>query len=75
MPEARQISGQPRPDKDTPAGTYAVRLTYNNLKPENGKMVDSNPPVDGNPPPGSVPPPNDTGTTPPGGTDTYTPPS
>ena len=34
--------------------------------------VDPNPPVDGNPPPGSVPPPNDTGTTPPGGTDTYT---
>ncbi|HEU0031623.1 MAG TPA: carboxypeptidase-like regulatory domain-containing protein [Kofleriaceae bacterium] len=31
MPEPRQISGQPRPDGNTPAGTYVVRLSYNDL--------------------------------------------
>jgi hypothetical protein len=27
MPDARQMSGQPRPDQETPPGTYVVRLT------------------------------------------------
>ncbi len=38
MPEPRQMSGQPRPDQDQPAGTYSARLTYNNL-------TDAAPPV------------------------------
>lgn len=29
MPSAREVSGQPRPDRGTPAGTYVVRLTHN----------------------------------------------
>ena len=45
MPEAKEMSGQPRPDKNTPAGTYVVRLTYNNLAPSAAGPVDSNPPA------------------------------
>jgi hypothetical protein len=29
MPEARQVSGQPRPDRGVPGGTYQIRVTYN----------------------------------------------
>lgn len=45
MPEARQMSGQPRPDRNLPAGTFVVRLTYNNLAMKDGKSGDSQPPV------------------------------
>jgi hypothetical protein len=45
MPEARQMSGQPRPDREQPAGSYSVRLTYNNLAMIGGKPTDSAPPV------------------------------
>lgn len=45
MPEARQMSGQPRPDQGVPAGTYQVRLTYNNLVVQPGGATDAQPPV------------------------------
>ncbi len=45
MPEARQMSGQPRPDKEQPSGSYSVLLTYNNLSMIGGKPRDTNPPV------------------------------
>lgn len=45
MPEARQMSGQPRPDREEPAGSYTVRLTYNNLAMANGRPADNKPPV------------------------------
>jgi hypothetical protein len=45
MPEARQMSGQPRPERNDPAGTFTVRLTYNNLAMKDGKPADSSPPV------------------------------
>ncbi len=45
MPEARSMSGQPRPDQGLPAGTFMVRVTYNNLALVNGESVDSEPPV------------------------------
>lgn len=45
MPGAKAMSGQPRQDRETPAGTYIVRLTYDNLVVSDGKMVDSQPPV------------------------------
>jgi len=45
MPEARQMSGQPRPDGGLPAGTFVVRVTYNNLALKDGESVDSEPPV------------------------------
>lgn len=45
MPEARQMSGQPRPDQSLPAGTFVVRLTYNNLSLKDGKSTDTQPPV------------------------------
>jgi hypothetical protein len=32
MPAPRQLSGQPRPEQGDPAGTYTVRLTYDNMK-------------------------------------------
>ncbi|MGE5185432.1 MAG: hypothetical protein ACM31C_25385 [Acidobacteriota bacterium] len=32
MPEPRQLSGQPRPEQNDPAGTFTVRLTYDDLK-------------------------------------------
>ena len=45
MPEAKEMSGQPRPDRNTPAGSYVVRLTYNNLQPSAAGPRDANPPV------------------------------
>jgi hypothetical protein len=45
MPEARQMSGQPRPDQETPSGTYVVRLTYNSLEMVDGRMTDKAPPI------------------------------
>lgn len=45
MPEARAMSGQPRPERADPVGTYTVRLTYNDLKMAGGKLVDANPPA------------------------------
>ncbi len=45
MPEARQMSGQPRPDQNLAAGTFVVRLTYNNLSLKAGKSTDTQPPV------------------------------
>lgn len=44
MPEARAMSGQPRPERADPAGTYTVRVTYNDLKMVDGKLTDPNPP-------------------------------
>jgi len=44
-PDARQMSGQPRPDREVAAGTYLVRLTYNNLQIKDGKSTDAEPPV------------------------------
>ena len=44
MPEARAMSGQPRPERADPAGSYTVRVTYNDLKLVDGKMTDPNPP-------------------------------
>jgi len=45
MPEARVLSGQVRPDSGLMAGTFLVRVTYNNLALVNGESVDSEPPV------------------------------
>jgi hypothetical protein len=45
MPEARAMSGQPRPERTDPVGAYTVRLTYNDLKMANGKLTDPQPPV------------------------------
>lgn len=45
MPEARQMSGQPRADRDVEPGTYEVRVTYNNLQIKDGEATDSDPPV------------------------------
>jgi len=45
MPEARQMSGQPRQDREEPPGSYTVRLTYNNLAMVDGKPKDGKPPV------------------------------
>ncbi len=45
MPEARAMSGQPRPERSDPVGTYTVRVTYNDLKMEGGKLSDPKPPV------------------------------
>jgi hypothetical protein len=45
MPEARAMSGQPRPERTDPVGSYTVRLTYNDLKMVNGKLTDPQPPV------------------------------
>ncbi len=45
MPEARAMSGQPRPERTDPPGTYTVRVTYNDLKLTAGKLADPNPPV------------------------------
>lgn len=44
MPEARQISGQPRPDGGELPGVYAVRVTYNNLKMGPNGPMDPEPP-------------------------------
>lgn len=45
-PEARAMSGQPRPDRTVEAGSYQVRLTYNNLTVANGVATDPQPPKD-----------------------------
>jgi hypothetical protein len=45
VPEARQMSGQPRPDREEPPGQFSVRLTYNNIAMVDRKVVDNNPPV------------------------------
>ena len=45
MPEARAMSGQPRPERSDPPGTYTVRVTYNDLTIKEGKPTDPNPPV------------------------------
>ncbi len=48
MPEARVISGQPRPDGGELPGVYSVRVTYNNL------VMGPNGPSDPDPPAGAV---------------------
>ncbi len=45
MPNPRAMSGQPRPDRDDPPGTYTVRVTYDELKIEAGVATDATPPV------------------------------
>ncbi|CAN5908642.1 hypothetical protein BH11MYX2_BH11MYX2_11790 [soil metagenome] len=45
MPEARVISGEPRPDGTNQPGSYSVRLTYNNLKMGKAGPDDDAPPV------------------------------
>ncbi len=45
MPEARAMSGQPRPERADPAGTYTVRVTYNALTMIDGRLQDPAPPV------------------------------
>jgi hypothetical protein len=45
MPEARVISGEPRPDGTNQPGQYSVRLTYNNLKMGKAGPDDDAPPV------------------------------
>lgn len=45
MPEARVISGQPRPDGGEPPGVYSVRVTYNNLEMGADGPGDKQPPV------------------------------
>ena len=45
MPEARAMSGQPRPERTDPPGSFTVRVTYNDLKLVAGKLSDPNPPV------------------------------
>ena len=45
MPEARVISGQPRPDGGEPPGVYSVRVTYNNLKMGPSGPMDPEPPT------------------------------
>lgn len=45
MPEARTLSGQPRPERSDPPGTYTVLLTYNDLQMKDGRPTDPNPPV------------------------------
>lgn len=45
MPEARQMSGQPRADREVMPGSYQVRVTYNNLQIQAGDATDPEPPV------------------------------
>jgi hypothetical protein len=45
MPEARAMSGQPRPDRGVVPGSYQIRVTYNNLQIKDGEASDSEPPV------------------------------
>jgi hypothetical protein len=44
-PEARAMSGQPRPDQGMRPGTYQIMLTYNNLTIQGGGASDPQPPV------------------------------
>lgn len=44
-PEARAMSGQPRPDRGMEPGSLQVRLTYNSLSVQNGAATDPKPPV------------------------------
>lgn len=44
-PEARAMSGQPRPDRAMRPGQYQVRLTYNSFTVQNGVGTDPEPPV------------------------------
>ncbi|MGE0548080.1 MAG: carboxypeptidase-like regulatory domain-containing protein [Kofleriaceae bacterium] len=46
MPEPRAMSGRPRPDRNDPAGTITVRVTYNELIADpTGGIKDPAPPV------------------------------
>ncbi|MEJ7598621.1 MAG: hypothetical protein WKG01_11995 [Kofleriaceae bacterium] len=45
VPEARQMSGQPRPEPKEPVGQFTIRLTYNNIAMVDKEVVDNNPPV------------------------------
>ncbi len=45
MPEARQMSGQPRADREVLPGSYQVRVTYNSLQIKDGQAKDPEPPV------------------------------
>lgn len=44
-PEARAMSGTPRPDQGMRPGSYQVRLTYNSFTVKDGVGVDPEPPV------------------------------
>ena len=44
-PEARAMSGQPRPDRMMEPGSYQIRLTYNNLTVQDGAAADPQPPT------------------------------
>jgi hypothetical protein len=44
-PEARAMSGQPRPDRMVDPGTFQIRLTYNNLTVQGGAASDPEPPA------------------------------
>jgi hypothetical protein len=44
-PEARAMSGQPRPDRAMRPGQYQIRLTYNSFTVQNGVGTDPEPPV------------------------------
>jgi hypothetical protein len=44
-PEARAMSGQPRPDRMVEPGSYQIRLTYNNLTVQDGAANDDKPPA------------------------------
>src|SRR5262249_35545052 len=44
-PEARAMSGQPRPDRTMEPGSYQIRLTYNNLSVQSGAATDSQAPA------------------------------
>jgi hypothetical protein len=45
MPEARQMSGQPRADRLVQPGSYQIRVTYNNVAIKDGEATDTEPPV------------------------------
>ena len=44
-PEARAMSGTPRPDQKMSPGSYQVRLTYNSMVVAGGKPSDPEPPI------------------------------
>lgn len=45
MPEARQMSGRPRADREVEPGGYQIRVTYNNVAIKDGEATDTEPPV------------------------------